>query len=155
MGGGSVLCWAGISQFGATPIVFTKGRLDSEAYQTLLENFLFPYMERWPRINFVLQQDNAPCHSSNSTKQWLRDHNIEFLDWPARSPDLNCIENCWALLARAVYANCRQFQTVAELKIAIQEAWAGITQQTLANLVGSMPRRMIEVLKQNGNVTKY
>ncbi|KAL3075555.1 hypothetical protein niasHS_012818 [Heterodera schachtii] len=155
MGGGSVMCWAAFSQFGTTPIVFVRGRMDSEAYQALLENFLLPYLDRWPRIDFTFQQDNAPCHSSNSTKQWFRDHNVDVLAWPACSPDLNPIENVWGMLARAVYADCRQFQTFGDLKKAIQEAWAQITQEKLTRLVESMPRRLISVLKNNGGITKY
>lgn len=155
MGGGSVMCWAAFSQFGTTPIVFVKGRMDSEAYQSVLENFLVPYMERWPRIEFKFQQDNAPVHVSHSTRQWFKDHQIDILDWPARSPDLNPIENVWGLLSRAVHADCRQFQTVDALKTAIKEAWADINQEKLARLIESMPRRLIETLRKNGGMTKY
>ena len=46
-------------------------------YQAVLENFLLPFMDRWPEIDFVYQQDNAAIHVSNSTKQWFIGHNIE------------------------------------------------------------------------------
>ncbi|KAG3095181.1 hypothetical protein PI125_g16317 [Phytophthora idaei] len=37
------------------------------------------------------------------------------MEWPAKSPDLNPIENMWGVLARAVYANGRQFETRGSL----------------------------------------
>ena len=42
------------------------------------------------------------------------------LDWPARSPDLNIIENVWGILARDVYENARQFDNVKLLREAIE-----------------------------------
>ena len=112
-------------------------------------------MENWPENDFVFQQDNAAIHVSNSTKQWFAEHYIDIMAWPARSPDLNPIENLWGILVRDVYADCRQFENVRDLKIAIRNAWNRISNQTLANLVGSMQNRMTETLKMRGNITKY
>ncbi|KAG3001110.1 hypothetical protein PC128_g16898 [Phytophthora cactorum] len=41
--------------------------------------------------------------------QFFEEQEINLLDWPARSLDLNPIENLWALLARKVYPNGRQY----------------------------------------------
>ena len=51
---------------------------------------------------YVLQQDNAPQHTARLTKAWLAEHReqIKIVDWPARSFDLNTIENVWALMAQ-------------------------------------------------------
>ena len=111
-------------------------------------------MDRWLKIDFVYQQDNAAIHVSNSTKQWFIDHNIETMDWPAKSPDLNPIENLWGILVRDVYEDCRQFSSTLELKKAIVEAWNRITLETLSRLIRSMPNRMIETLKMRGDITK-
>ena len=64
----------------------------------------------------IFQQDNAPCHRSKSTIDWLFEHEIEVLPWPALSPDLNPIEKLWGILTRKVYAGGRQFSTVDDLK---------------------------------------
>ncbi|RCN33830.1 hypothetical protein ANCCAN_20330 [Ancylostoma caninum] len=46
------------------------------------------------------------------------------MQWKACSPDLNPIENLWAIVARKVYANGAQYNTVNDLKIAVLSAWA-------------------------------
>ncbi|GFV27834.1 hypothetical protein TNCV_2584981 [Trichonephila clavipes] len=37
--------------------------------------------------------DNAPCHRTVAAEQLLESEDIERMDWPARSPDLNPIEH--------------------------------------------------------------
>ena len=36
-------------------------------------------------------------------KEWTAKVNMTTLEWPARSPDLNLIENVWEMLAQLVY----------------------------------------------------
>ncbi|GBO33096.1 hypothetical protein AVEN_120006-1, partial [Araneus ventricosus] len=62
------------------------------------------------------------------------DNEMNVMEWPALSPDLNPKENVWGILIRAVYANDRQFQSVAELKVAIIEAWDNIDVTLLLGL---------------------
>ena len=77
------------------------------------------------------QQDNAKIHVSRSTKRWFEAQNIPLLDWPNRSPDLNPMENLWAILARRVYANNKQYETVQELKDVITTAFAKLDQEVI------------------------
>lgn len=39
--------------------------------------------------------DGTPTHKSKATAKILRDHNINFLEWPGKSPELKTIENAW------------------------------------------------------------
>ena len=39
------------------------------------------------------QDDNAPCHASLRTTTWKAENNLDCLDWPSQSPDINIIEN--------------------------------------------------------------
>ena len=90
--------------------------MNSTGYQKVLNDTLMPLIARFPHIDWILQQDNASVHSSESTKLWLEQQNIQVLPWPSRSPDLNCIENVWSMLARHVYDDCRQFNDIEQLR---------------------------------------
>ncbi|EYB97901.1 hypothetical protein Y032_0136g1989 [Ancylostoma ceylanicum] len=71
------------------------------------------------------------------------------MDWPACSPDYNQVENIWGLIDRQVYRNNKQYNTVGSLKTAILEAWDEIDDDTILNLVGSMPHRIFEIIRNN------
>ena len=49
--------------------------------------------------------------------------NIDIMEWPARSPDLNPLENFWAILAREFFKDALQFDTVSNLIEGIHIAW--------------------------------
>ena len=60
------------------------------------------------------------------------------MDWPANFPDLNPMENLWAILCRSVYAGGKQYTNITELKAAIISSWENIEVSKLQKLVGSM-----------------
>ncbi len=101
----------------------------------------------------IFQQDNAKPHSAHITKSWLRRKRVRVLDWPACSPDLSPIENVWRILKRKMRQ--RRPRTVAHLKTCLQEEWDKITPETLHHLVSSVPKRLLSVVKMNGNITKW
>ncbi len=52
-------------------------------------------------------------------------------------------------------APVRRRRTVAHLKTCLQEEWDKITPETLHHLVSSVPKRLLSVVKRNGNITKW
>ncbi len=154
-GGGSVMVWGAFGSAGKLELAVLDGRMDSSRYQAMLNTHLLPFGPAVGGPNWVFQQDNAPCHASKATMEWLRSKNIGLLEWPSRSPDLNPIENLWGILVRRVYVNGRQFENVQSLKEAILKAWDEIPRETLQKLVDSMKDRMFEVIRKNGGATKY
>ena len=140
---------------GLSDVAFINGNMNSIMYQEVLESHLLPIAPVIGGENWTFQQDNASIHKSASTMQWLRDKNVEVLTWPARSPDLNPIENLWGILARKVYANGRQFDSKNQLKRAIESEWSKIDIETIHKLFESLPRRIFELLTARGGPTSY
>lgn len=154
-GGFSVMVWACFSRYGKGPLVFVDGNLNSEGYVHILQSHLLPFLDMYHPEQVIFQQDNAPIHVSKRSKGWFNEEGIQLLDWPAHSPDLNPIENLWSILAYRVYADCRQFDTVGELKAALLEEWSKIDIHVLCMLTRGMPRRCMAVIRANGKKTKY
>ncbi|GFY03579.1 transposable element Tcb2 transposase [Trichonephila clavipes] len=67
---------------------------------------------------------------------------IQRLVWPARSPDLNPIENVWDALGRQVAGQNYPPTDKNTLIRALTEEWDKLPQQLLDNVVQSMVRRV-------------
>jgi hypothetical protein len=65
------------------------------------------------------------------------------------------MENLWAIMARRVYANNRQYATVDELQRAIWDAFLSVPQEVITNFVNSVPNRMFQLINRNGGLTDY
>lgn len=131
MGGGGIMVWAAIGNYGRSNIKFIATGMNAARYINILEEQLPQYA-------------STIVHTVKLVKQYFRDQNIQVLPWPARSPDLNIIENVWGMFARAVYANGKQFSTVDELKASVEEQWMKINQKEIKKLYKSVPQRLIE-----------
>ncbi len=80
--------------------------MNAEKYKSILrEDFLpEPTMLIDAGHSVKLMHDNAPCHSARSIKAFLSETGVEFLNWPAYSPDLNPIEKLWAWIKFKLYS---------------------------------------------------
>ena len=96
-GGGGVMIWAAFHSGGVLDLHFVTGRLNGPDYQQILAQHLLPFLNTPQRNGYSFVQDNAPCHVSNGTKQWMAANGINTIDWPACSPDCNPIENFFGL----------------------------------------------------------
>ncbi|DAZ94377.1 TPA: hypothetical protein N0F65_001111 [Lagenidium giganteum] len=154
-GGVSVMVWGAFCSKGQTKLVILDGNQDSEKYIWTLSEHLLPFIDLRYGRECIFQQDGASIHTSGTTKEFLEEQNITVMSWPSKSPDLNPIENIWGILARAVYAHGRQFQTKDDLIATIHACWANISPALITKLLCSMPKRCIDVLKLHGAKTKY
>jgi len=155
LGGGSVMYWAGFGINGTTPLVEIHPKSNSLDYQDVLGQNIVRRGGKIAGRGWIFQHDNAAIHRSASTKDYLERNGVRVLDWPSRSPDLNPIENLWGIMVRDVYAHGRQYNTLRELKTAIQAAWAKLSLDTLRNLINSMKNRVFEVILNGGGITHY
>ncbi|GFX48919.1 transposable element Tcb1 transposase [Trichonephila clavipes] len=82
--------------------------------------------------------DNATCHRTLAVQDCLDSEGIQRLVWPARSPDLNPIENVWDALGRQVAGLNYPPTNKNTLIRALTEEWDKLPQQLLDNVVQSM-----------------
>ncbi|KAK3550762.1 hypothetical protein QTP70_004600 [Hemibagrus guttatus] len=77
---------------------------------------------------WTFQHNNNPKHTAQVVKKWLADKNINVLQWPSQSPDLNLIENLWRELKIRVMA--RRPSNLKELELIAKDEWAKIPVET-------------------------
>ncbi|GFX48122.1 transposable element Tcb2 transposase [Trichonephila clavipes] len=99
--------------------------------------------------------DNAPCHCTVAAKQLLESEDIERMDWPARTPDLNPIEHVWDFLGRRLADRTLPPVTIQELRLALQDEWAAMPQPLIDTLILSMGRRCETCLAVRGDHIPY
>lgn len=129
----------------------------SNSYIAALEEGLLPYY----RPGQLFMQDNSPIHTSQLSRNWLQLHQINTINWPPYSPDLNPIEHLWWALKREVYRlypNIDNINTVdswAEFQSCLKTAWVAIPDSLIHTLITSMPRRIEACRAARGYQTKY
>lgn len=154
-GGRSIMVWVAFCNNEKLPIVVLQGKINSQKYQENLEKHLKPFIERKNAKELIFQHDNAPSHASKSTNNWLKQHNIQTLDWPSNSPDLNPVENVWGLISREIYKNGTQYNNTSELEKAVTAAWANLKTDFLSNLTATMKDRVFQLIASQGKFTKF
>lgn len=154
-GGGGVTVWGCLGYFGIGHIHMTTDTIKSSDYIHILESNLLPYANQIGGKNWILMADNAPMHTSKETKAYYQNNNIQLLEWPSVSPDLNPIENLWGILARRIYEGNKQYNSLQDLQDAISQAWSSVGILQLNTLVDSMPERVYMTIRERGGHTGY
>ncbi len=116
-------CWS---------IVFSEVHSQCSHLPRNLEHVMLTSADKLYRdADFIFQQVLAPAHTAKGTKSWFNDHGVTVLDWPANSPDLNPIENLWAIVKRKM--RNKRPKHADELKATVKETWASITPGSATN----------------------
>lgn len=119
-------------------MVINNRSLTGERYiQDILQQHVVPFV---PYIgeNLLLMQDNARPHVARVVRNYLDEIQINTLAWPARSPDLNPIENLWDILNRRLRSEPPEPNNLGERQIHI---WENLDKDAIRQLILSMNRR--------------
>ncbi|GFV17551.1 uncharacterized protein TNCV_4028811 [Trichonephila clavipes] len=95
-----------------------------------------------PGINLFLWTTTQHVIAHSLFRDCLSSEGIQRLVWPARSADLNPIENVWDALGRQVAGRNYPPTNKNTLISALTEEWDKLPQQLLDNVVQSMVRRV-------------
>ncbi|GFW87980.1 transposable element Tcb2 transposase [Trichonephila clavipes] len=141
-GGRGVLVWGGIMLGSRTDLhIFDAGSVNGTRY---CYEILLPFVRLFRGamgLQFLFMDDNVPCHRTVAAEQLLESEDIERMDWPARSPDLNPIEHVWEFLGRRLAARTLPPVTIRELRLVLQDEWAAKPQQLIDTLILSIGSR--------------
>jgi hypothetical protein len=79
---------------------------------------------------------------------FLREHNVDAPPWPARSPDLNVIENLWSLVERAIKND--RGTSAKSLARVVKKAWNSIPRRTVNAYVENFESRLVRCIELRG-----
>jgi transposase len=156
-GGGSIMVWGCMTAEGVGFLCRIVDKMDQHLYKSILEDELLRTIE-WYGLNpdkVVFQHDNDPKHKARSVQEWLSLQPFDVLEWPPQSPDLNPVEQLWAIVKRRLNEYERAPTGMTELWERVEEEWNKIDQETCVRLISSIPKRIQAVLKAKGLWTDY
>jgi transposase len=147
-----------MSAQGLGSLIRIDGRFDSERYLEILDNIVLPYIEdEFEDGNIFYYQNNSPIHRSRVVRDWFNRNFTpgQLIATPAKSPDINLIENAWGrqkikVSETGIYADEN------DLWLAISDAWLDMQDNyNCQRLVNSIPNRLQNIIDSNGGHTKY
>ena len=107
------------------------------------------------RLYFIFMDDNAGPHRAHVVHQFVERNGIERMEWPARSPDCNPIENLWGIIKRKASKKVKDDTSLQEFQRILQRAWANTEQRQVQTLVNSMRKRCRLVIEADGGHINY
>ena len=157
------MVWAGfcgpnISQLVEIEKEKGKGFNATKYIEQVLEPVVLPWYNTLKGIGRrpIFMQDGSSIHNSKEAKLWLRQYQIETLEWPPNSPDLNPQEHVWRAMKQHIKRQDRLVLTEKGLCEAVREAYKHESRRTgFMKYVESMPERVKDVIKNRGFSTKW
>ena len=152
----SVMVWGCVSYYGIGTLCHVEGTINAQKYIDIIDNNLWPVIARhFGNNEYTFMDDNAPVHRANIVKTYKETNQINETEWLAQSPDMNIIENIWLKIKRDKENHTSNVTTPQQLFDVIRGAWQKIPVDYVRGLYETIPRRLREVLRMKGHLTKY
>jgi len=153
-GGRGIMVWGMVFPNGKVFLKEMFGKQNSAKYKDLLASFAVPAIELEYKQDYIFQQDNCAIHVSRQMMTYFAESTISLLKWPARSPDLNLMENVWKMMSDHVYSG-EQATSIEVLREKVLQAVDVLNETKSAeirNLFATMTCRLAKVLDLDGNI---
>jgi transposase len=100
----------------------------------------------------------AAIHTAHIVRDYFESQNIEILEWPPHSPDINIIEHIWHYLKDEIYklpaANSKN-NLWSNVELVMDQIWSSKTTAKINKLYDSLPQRMKAVIAAHGGNISY
>lgn len=152
--GGGVMVWLMVMPNGLLSHKIIIGKFGSKEYLDLLQTSIVPICKLNYGVDFFYQSDNSTVHNAKCVQKFMKDSEIKNLEWPAKSPDLNIVEDIWKMLSNDIYDG-PQFKNVKELKEKINSTILDFNSRNgdkIKALYLTIHQRLCKVLIGKGNI---
>jgi transposase len=139
---------AGISYYGKTPLIFLPKKFNSKVYTNEVLPIYLQEVQKH-RLKYFMQ-DNSGIHLEKISSRPFLEKFENVLDWPARSPDLNPIENLWSYLSYKI--RNRKYENHRQLRMVISEEYEKIPHSIIQNLANSFYSRLKACIEKKGQL---
>jgi len=153
--------WGAFSARGTIGFHMFTQNMNAEFYREILTNNLFENAHTIMGEHWVFQQDNDPKHRAIKTREFICDQVPKLLEWPSYSPDINPIENLWAIIKKRVEKQVNEIVrkeksiSVSRWHGLIKKEWEDIFVELCLNLVKGMPGRINEIMENDEKKINY
>ena len=111
-GGGSnilVFCWS--------------YQITASDYVDIFGNQVHPAIQMLPNNNDIFQDDHSPIHTAGIVESWFEEHEdaVQYLPWPAQSPDFSTIEPLWSVSESRVRSRFPLPSCLKQLEVFLRE----------------------------------
>lgn len=154
-GGGNIMVWGCMLGTKLGTLHRIHNRMTANGYIEILNTSFMENLAKFgvTKENIIMQQDRDPKHTAKITMKWFQENNIEVLDWPPQSPDMNIIGHVWSLVKRKLTQYATDPKSLDELWHRTKGIWESIKDTELQNIFESLPRRIKNCI--SAKVTKY
>ena len=151
--GRKIGAWAAINANGKTSLYLYEMNFNTENYLKVLEEAVEEMKEITSSETLYLQMDNARYHWTTEALEFYLEKNIKVIDWPPYSPDLNSIENIWAIMKQKLEG--RKFATMTSSKNELYNIWRILEERLVKKTCISIYDRINDCLNAEVGLTNY